>query len=413
MKANLYICGPANGSVAYSFPQFQKAADDSLFLPSSECELSERQIVFRLNRLFANGVPTLRVGVYKQIFEQGMNRLGHSFGAVFQFTNDAPHGQVLAHTLIELLSAIEQRCVAASHFCSSERFSDFLSKEIQPSYDGIIDQLNPSSTSSIVAIQLASGQGLQYFTEAQTNSAEQVGALFEGFASDPSAVLCETLLIGAQIKTGRTFSPLQIEKVAHATTIHLYKIASSLQLASNDAVRNIKEGQSTIAALQRDINHLDIQLARSQLERQSAMDNASLLKRELELLRSDAHSIVRVPISPPQTLTSQIPPFIQVPLKLNTGHVNYSSGQGQNQSTFDRQQVPCRQDIQINGDAWLNKVIDEQATNKAGGSINSSVVKRRRIKWFRDPEYHFYALILFLLSMVCLVAYFLLIPMRS
>ena len=399
MNANLYIFGPANGSVAYSFPQFQRAADDSLFLPSSECELAEQQTVFRLNRLFTNGVPTLRVGVYKQVFEQGMNRLGHSFGAVFQFTNDAPDGQVLAHTLIELLSIIEQDCVAASHFCSSERFLDFLAKEIQTSFDGIIEQLNPSITCSIVALPLTSGQGFQYFAEVQPSSTEQVGALFEWFASDPSGVLCETLLIGSKIKTGRIFRPLQIEKVAAAATMHLYKAASTLQSALNEAIRTVREGQSTIAALQLDGKHLEIKIARAQLDSQSAISDASLLERELELLRSNSHSNARVPISSLQA------PASQVPVKQNSGYSSYSSGQEQSKSNFDRQQTSASRHLESNGDVWLNKVIDTQVQNNAGASIKVSDRKRRRLKWYRDPEIQFTAMILCLLSAVCWAAY--------
>ena len=405
MNADLYICGPANGSVAYSFPQYQRTSDDSLFLPSSECELAERQTVFRLNRIFTNGVPTIRIGVYQQTFEQGMNRLGHSFGAVFQFTNQAPRGQVLAQTLFELIAVINQNCVASSHFCSFERFSDFLSKEIQPSFEGIIEQLNPSDTRSIVGIPLASGQGLHYFAELQPESTEKVGALFEWFASDVSSVLCETLIIGIQMKIGQAFRPLQIEAVAVATTLHLYKSVSTLHSALNDTVRTAKEGQRIIAELQREGKYLDIQVARAKLESQSAIENANLFKKELELFRSKPHSNSRVPVSSHQTLTFQSPPPIQFPVKQKFECGNYSSGQSKSQLTVDLRQVSSGQDVQITKDAFVNKLRDGNVHNKAVNGTKTSVVTNRRVKWYSDSDNRFYALILCLLGAICLSVY--------
>ena len=330
MNATLYICGPADGSVAYSFPQFQKSSDDTLFLASSECELAEGQMVFRLYRTWVNGTPVLRVAFYQQVFEQGMSRLGHSFAAVFEFEKVAPIGKALAQTLIELAAVIKQNCVTDKHFCSAERFVKFLSHEIEPSYAGIIDQLDPTTTRTIIGIPLENGQQLQLFSEELLTSIERLGSLIDWFAQEPAAALCETLLIGSHLKVVPSFRPLLIEEVSNASFLHLYKTAETLHLAQREAKSNQAEGQKTIAFLQQECEVLRRRNSTLEHENRSSDERIQLLKQEITI-RPQMNSYSDRAASAPST--SHLP----------TNHLKPSAYNrpvpSKAESTFDRQQI--------------------------------------------------------------------------
>lgn len=287
MNTTLHICGPANGSLTFSFPEFQRSSDDSFILPSSECELAAGQSVFRLNRISVSGVPALRAGAYKQVFEQGMNRFGHSFGPVFEFVGDVPNGTVLAQTMMELLAIIEQNCIHDTHFCSYERFHAFLEAEIFPSFNGIVRQLNPTHTRRIIGIPLRMGQGIQCYSDLPPGPADLVGELIDWFASDPSAILCETLLIGNKVAVGSMVRPLQFDAIASATIQHLYKATASLQIALTEASTSLKEAQSTLSIMQKDCRSLTSDLNLAQHEARSAARRAELLEAKVRTLEAD------------------------------------------------------------------------------------------------------------------------------
>lgn len=364
VNTTLYICGPASGSLAFSFPQFQRAGDDSVFLSSSECELAERQTVFRLNRLSVNGSPALRVGIYRQVFEQGMNRLGHSFGAVFQFLGDVPRGPILAHTLMELLAVIQQGCTLESRFCGYERFSAFLRAEILPSFDGIVDQLNPSDTQPIVRLQLGPGEGLQCHSDTQPTSAEQVGILIDWFTSEPLALRCDTLLIGTQLNVGGMVRPVQFDAIASATGHLLCSVASSLQTKLADALRSVSEHQETIRSLQQESRQLthDIQLA--ELESSTAIRRAEILEAKLRTLQSSwsrpAASEHRKPGkdqtgTPTPSPTYAPPQRDKSPSHTYDGLWQHTKGRGQTSPKEDRLQAsPHFNQSKLSGDALAN-----------------------------------------------------------
>ena len=238
-------------------------------------------MVFRLNRTWANGVPILRVAFYQQVFEQGMSRLGHSFAAVFEFAKVAPIGKVLAQTLIELAAVIKQNCVTEAHFCSADRFVKFLSHEIEPSYVGIIDQLDLTNTRSIIGIPLENGQQLQLFSEELSTSIERLGSLIDWFAQEPAAALCETLLIGSHLKVAPLFGPLLIEEVSNASFLHLYRTAEALHLAQREAKSNQADAQMTVASLQQECKLLSLRNSTLEHKNRSADESIRLLEQEL------------------------------------------------------------------------------------------------------------------------------------
>lgn len=291
MKPTLHICGPASGSLTFSFPQLQRASDDAFILPSSECELAEGQVVFRLNRISDGALTRIRAGLYRQAFEPGMSRLGHSFGPVFEFVDEVPLGATLAQTLVELLEFIRLNCAPSGVFCSLDQFTRFLESEIEPGFNGIVRQLNPAHTKRIAGLKIAPGVGLHCFRDMSPGSIDEVGALFDWFASDRFSLSCETLLIGANLTVGNMVRPLVVDVTARTTLDILYSEAERLQSALAEATDALRDLQSSAATAQREFSRLTHDRDLAQEEARHSLRRVQILEAKINTLEADRVSL--------------------------------------------------------------------------------------------------------------------------
>lgn len=137
----IYVFGPASGSIAFELPSCEKCNDDKLFLASSEFELKRESSIFKIERFHRSGLSILRASIYKQVFERGMDRMGHSFGVSIEFIGAIALPNTIQNTLIEILNFVENDCVANKEFCEFESFKNFVESNFLAVFPGIKSQL--------------------------------------------------------------------------------------------------------------------------------------------------------------------------------------------------------------------------------------------------------------------------------
>lgn len=137
----LFVFGPASGSIAFQLPSCEKWNDDKLFLASSDFELNKKCLVFKIERVVNVDSDFFRVILYKQVYERGMDRMGHSFGVAIDLFDVLPSPSLIQSTLLEILVFVEKYCVTNEDFCGFENFSTFIKIEFNDVYNGIVREL--------------------------------------------------------------------------------------------------------------------------------------------------------------------------------------------------------------------------------------------------------------------------------
>jgi hypothetical protein len=271
MNPRLTVFGPANGSVAYSFPDFRKEDDDSLFLSSSEVDLRDGATCFRLSRPRGGGAR-FRIGVYKQVFEPNMNRGGHFFGAVFDFQSEVSAAGNVVGTLLQLLEVIEVHCCREGHFCDASTFAKFLESEIAPSFEGIVEQVTAGGArGGVVSLPQPAPATRRLYVPLGSNLPRDLSSVTEWFAVDPSSILCESLLAAAP--TSGTPGPLyerviSVQDVSLESTHFLYETCHALSRSLEHALGTSERltGESAVIARNLDILNEEISFQKTEID---------------------------------------------------------------------------------------------------------------------------------------------------
>jgi hypothetical protein len=243
--------------MAFSFPAFKRDDDDSLFLPYSDYELLEGELVFRLTRLRGAAGPRIRVAAFKQVYEAQLSRLGHSVAAGFEFIAEMPRGNIIAETLGELVGVIEQHCCRSGHFCDYDTFRRFLEREIMPSFEGIIGQLELTRCRALLQLPFGQGLGQRIFAPAEVDDFAAVGKVIDWFGTNPSGLVCDTLILGASSRGGagkalrRVSSIVELEpEFASALYRSLVSVSGSFEEISTKATEELRSQQDRNAQLE-------------------------------------------------------------------------------------------------------------------------------------------------------------------
>ena len=192
LPLRVMVFGPASGAIAFGYPDGQRVNDDSVFLPSSAFSLEAGRSAVRLSRHERAREAVVRLGVYRQIYEPGMSRLGHCFGVVFEFGSNVPSGAVALKTIGQLVDLVEGHCCRAGTFCDYRTFVSFLNEEIEPSFDGIRDQLESGPTGKAL-VPLTAIPQQRFHLELGPDESLAPG-LVDWFFVDPGSAACEDLI---------------------------------------------------------------------------------------------------------------------------------------------------------------------------------------------------------------------------
>jgi hypothetical protein len=125
---SLIVFAPVNGLRAYKYPSMQLVNDDSYGLSDSVLSLAlggSALVVKKISNV--DGEPTLRLSVHKQVYETGMSRSGHSFGAALDISGNMPTIDSALTVLIGVLDLLEDKCVNSNSFCDKSTFENLLS----------------------------------------------------------------------------------------------------------------------------------------------------------------------------------------------------------------------------------------------------------------------------------------------
>ena len=293
---NIYIVGPANGSTAFTLEPLQQVEDDSLFLPSSDLELAPGSTIFKLSR----NKRGVRIAIYKQIYESGLQRLGHSFGAVVEIYEVCPAGVAVVETLNQLLKLIGDGCTKDGHFCAIERFRSFLASEIVANLKVIQDQfLKKSGKQLLVKIGPPPGTAMQLFTSTDLNDQAMLSAAVDWFVGNPASVMCEALYLGVSTagRLGRLLQARPYEDVTLGSLDYLY----SKFLAQSDVLDNLSARVKEMAA---SLEAERTAKLAAESESMSVKEQFSAMAKDVQSLNNRLQGRVERPVQydpPPQT----------------------------------------------------------------------------------------------------------------
>jgi hypothetical protein len=197
----LFVCGPANGSVAFELPGGRRGNDDSVFLPSSIFTPEPGQWVLRVWTIRLGGRKLLRVGLYRQVFESGLDRPGHTFSAVLEFDGNLPPGDLVVQTLWEICELIEAQCTKDGHFCGLEQFHGLFASEIFPSFSGITAQVFANGAADGIGDRASANSYTFIYHPLPDWSIPSLGGVVEWFFRSPASFVCESIIV-AKLGTG-------------------------------------------------------------------------------------------------------------------------------------------------------------------------------------------------------------------
>lgn len=310
MNSILYIGGPAHGSMAFAFPGSKRVEDDTLFLSSSDYELARGEVVFRMSRSRAASGARVRVGAFKQILEAGLDRPGHSFCAIFEFVESAPHGTVIAQTLIELISEIERVCCSSrGHFCDYDTFRRFLESEIEPSYEGIVEQLSQGGLQPFVQpLSSPIAQPGRLYVGTDFRSVDGVGRVVDWFTLNPASVTTEMVISGGESggKAGKTLRKVESLVEVETEVVHsLYAASLKLEGSLARLTEKCNEIDSALEIARRDAQRCQSEILTREEELNIYQERYAVLQRTLtqteELL---TRAMRRTSPQSPPTVTS-------------------------------------------------------------------------------------------------------------
>jgi hypothetical protein len=271
----MFICGPANGSVAYELPSGRPSPDDTLFLPSSLFFLSTGKIALRAwTTSFASG-PVIRVGLYKQVFERSFERSGHAFSAVLEFSGGVPPGKVIIVTLFELLREIETHCCNNGHFCSIEQFQNFVATELLPNFSGIQQQIFAAGSRSAIEDRLPRAGTGKFFYPLAVAEGDSLAQCLEWMFFNPMSVVCKAVIWadrdagkpGSDLAVVTSFDALADEALA-SLFVQLVGERSRYERLAHDMATSRGQAQRTIEDLQRKLEVTQERLAAAESMRE-------------------------------------------------------------------------------------------------------------------------------------------------
>ena len=236
---NVTVFGPADGAVAFSYPDGKRAYDDALFLASSEFSLPEGGAAVRFTRSKSReGGITARVATYRQVFEPNMARLGHAYGVAFDFEANIPGGGAVIGVIEEVADLVRDHCVANGQFCRSDVFTRFLSEEISASIPGIKESLFAAESFGVLrSLSLEFRERL--FFPADTVRSEDCGRLLDWFFRSGAGTAFEEAIISLNGigSPGVGYTQARgLDAVTHKACSALYELASiSLEAAEKTA----------------------------------------------------------------------------------------------------------------------------------------------------------------------------------
>lgn len=268
--SRIFVFGPANGSIAFQIPKISLANDDSIYLASSTFSLEPGSQIIRLTKRKDYAGYSFRVCIYRQIYEPGMQRLGHSFGAGFEFTGGAPSGDATVNTLLELLEVIQENCCIREHFCGLQQFHSFLSKEIDPSFEGIEEQLFSQGAKGTTNPLF--DQNSPQICLTLNGEWSEAGTALDWFFTEPS---------------GSVYADLVIQQPTSGQPGQQYKKVDSVNGLDRISVNKLYYTASTSSE--------ELAVLTEQVERATAESNA-LSQREQELLGAERRLRERVQV---------------------------------------------------------------------------------------------------------------------
>jgi hypothetical protein len=253
---NLLVFGPSDGAVAFSFPGCKRVHDDSLFLASSTFNLTEGNSILRLSRHENGEKKIARVGLYRQIYEPQMSRLGQSFGVIFEFNSSISPGNLVIQTIEKVISLVEAHCTTGRQFCSHQRFVSFLNEEIDSSVLGISETLNREGTNKILKSWIPTERTKLVFRRSSLVS-QSVAALIDWFYCSAAGTAFEDILIASETSGSAGASYLACSDDSSGNTVALnifYNNYLSLNQASLSTASLYARANTEIANLREEIS---------------------------------------------------------------------------------------------------------------------------------------------------------------
>ena len=131
-RISLVIFAPVNGLRAYKYPSMQLVNDDSYGLSDSVLSLAVGASALVLKKITTSHYEScLRLSLHKQVYENGMSRPGHAFGAALDISGSMPSMTSALTVLSGVLDLLDDRCVNSNSFCDKATFEDLLNT-LQP-----------------------------------------------------------------------------------------------------------------------------------------------------------------------------------------------------------------------------------------------------------------------------------------
>lgn len=289
----ILVYGPAGGGIAFQIPGASRISGDSLFLNPSHFEITPSSSVIKLDRLTTDKGYCIRTSIYKQVYEHGMQRLGDSYGASFNFYNTFPHSKNVKDTLLELLALIESRCTNNGVFSKYEQFKDFTQGYLSECFDGIKSQIHQSDDEF---------NGIIYLPILEKSSASiEVGSLtdkntedaIEWFATDSTSAPLKSLIIypSGSGRPGKLYEALDQSSFISSSEWAMYENIINHKKSYEDITSKNEELKLNLNLLQRENNELFNKC--SQLENLSDALNKSnqILKNEVSSLTGKINSL--------------------------------------------------------------------------------------------------------------------------
>lgn len=193
---SLVVFAPVSGLRAYTHPSMHLVNDDSYGLSDSVLSLAVGGSALVVKKTInLNGEPTLRLSVHKQVYEKGMSRSGHSFGAALDISGNLPSIDSALSVLGGVLDLIEVRCVDSNSFCDKATFENLLSV-LQPILTRALQDLEDTGKKILPDLSKnLDARSSYFFTLKEDVLSDESAELISWCANSLGGMLCKSLIL--------------------------------------------------------------------------------------------------------------------------------------------------------------------------------------------------------------------------